>query len=209
MDYRVRFKEIFEEELILEIERKTQEFVVPEGTVLLDVGQFVKTIPIVLNGSLKISRLDENGHELLLYYVNPAQSCAMTFTCCMEQFPSEIRSLAEEETTYIAVPIALMDEWMMRFPTWKSFVMKTIRARLNELLNTIHQLAFLKLDERLYRYLDEKMKSSGSSLINLSHEQIAKDLASSREVISRLLKRFENENRLLLYRNQIKLLKGF
>ena len=100
-----------------------------------------------------------------------------------------------------------MDEWLTKYPSWKSFVMRTIRSRFNELLNAIDQLAFQKLDERLEHYLKEKSRSTGSTLINLSHEQIANDMASSREVISRLLKRLENEGKVLLYRNQIKIMK--
>jgi CRP/FNR family transcriptional regulator len=202
-----QFKHIFEPELLKEFENKVQRVSVKEGDIILDIGQTVRVIPIVLSGTLKISRIDENGKELLLYYVSPNESCAMTFTCCMQQYPSEVRATAEDDVVFLAVPIAIMDDWMKKFPTWKSFVMKTIRARFNELLKAIDQLAFQKLDERLIHYLKEKSKATGSSLINLSHEQIAAEMASSREVISRLLKKLETENKLLLYRNQIKLLR--
>lgn len=151
--------------------------------------------------------MDDDGRELLLYYVNPNESCAMTFTCCMQQHPSEIKAVAEEDVELLAIPISVMDEWMVKYPTWKSFVMETFRNRFNELLKTIDHIAFHKLDERLIHYLKEKSKATGSSLINLSHEQIAGELASSREVISRLLKKLENDKKLLLYRNQIKLLR--
>jgi CRP/FNR family transcriptional regulator len=125
----------------------------------------------------------------------------------MQQFPSEIRAVAEEDVTFVAIPVSLMDEWIVKFPTWKAFVMRTIRARFNELIKTIDQLAFQKLDERLITYLKEKSKQTGSSVINLSHQQIADELATSRVVVSRLLKKLENENKLLLYRNQLKILK--
>lgn len=200
------FEHIFEPELITSFRQKAKTVSVKEGDVILDFGQTVRIIPIVLSGTLKISRLDDAGNELLLYYVSAKESCAMTFTCCMQQFPSEIKATADEDTEFLAIPIASMDDWMMKYPTWKSFVMRTIRTRFNELLKSIDQLAFQKLDERLVHYLKEKSKATGSSLINMSHEQIANEMASSREVISRLLKRLENENRLLLYRNQIKIL---
>jgi CRP/FNR family transcriptional regulator len=202
-----QFKHIFEPELLTEFEQKAKHVSRKEGDIILDIGQTVRVIPIVLSGTLKISRVDDNGHELLLYYVNPKESCAMTFTCCMEQFPSEVKATAEDDVELLAIPITAMDEWMMKYPTWKSFVMKTIRARFKELLTAVDQLAFQKLDERLIHYLKEKSKTTGSALINLSHEQIATEMASSREVISRLLKRLENDKKLLLYRNQIKLLK--
>ncbi len=200
------FKEIFEPELLIEFELKAKHFSAKEGDVILDIGQTVRVIPIVLSGTLKISRIDDSGHELLLYYVNPKESCAMSFTCCMQQFPSEVKATAEDDVEFLAVPIAAMDEWMMKYSTWKSFVMRTIRTRFNELLKSIDQLAFQKLDERLVHYLKEKSKATGSSVINLSHEQIATEMASSREVISRLLKKLENDNKVLLYRNQVKLL---
>lgn len=203
------FRHVFEPELLLEFQKKAKQVAVKEGEIILDFGQTVRIIPIVLSGTLKISRLDEAGKELLLYYVNAKESCAMTFTCCMQQFPSEVKATAEEDTVFLALPIAAMDEWMMKYTTWKSFVMRTIRTRFNELLKSIDQLAFQKLDERLIHYLKEKSKTTGSALINMSHEQIASEMASSREVISRLLKRLENEEKLLLYRNQIKLLPNF
>ncbi|MEP7322119.1 MAG: Crp/Fnr family transcriptional regulator [Saprospiraceae bacterium] len=207
MNITEQFKHIFEPELLKEFEVKAKLITVQEGETILDIGQTVRVIPLVLSGTLKISRMGDDGHELLLYYVSPKESCALTFTCCMEQFPSEVKATAEDTVEFLAIPISAMDDWMMKYPTWKSFVMKTIRARFNELLKAIDQLAFQKLDERLIHYLKEKSKATDSSLINLSHEQIANDMASSREVISRLLKRLENDKKLLLYRNQIKLLR--
>ena len=136
------------------------------------------------------------------------EGCAMTFTCCMQQFPSEVQAVAEEDVIYLSIPISVMDEWIVKYPTWKSFVMRTIRSRFNELMHAIDQLAFQKLDERLVNYLKEKSKLTRSAVLNLSHTEIANDLASSREVVSRLLKKLELDGRLLLYRNQIKLLNG-
>lgn len=200
------FKNLFETELVEEIKKNAQEVSLKEGAVLLDIGQTVRVIPIVLSGTLKISRIDDEGHELFLYYIHPNESCAMTFTCCMEQHTSEIRAVADEDSVILTIPMAAMDQWMIKFPSWKSFIMKTIRSRFNELLVMIDQIAFQRLDERLVHYLKEKSKTSHSALINLSHEQIAIDLASSREVISRLLKRLEHEGKVILFRNQIKLL---
>jgi CRP/FNR family transcriptional regulator len=201
------FKHIFEPELLNVLLEKGKYISLKEGDTIIEIGQTAKIIPIVLSGILKIFRLDEHGHELLLYYVNPKESCAMTFTCCMQHYPSEVQVIAEEDTELFVLPISVMDEWLSTYPTWKSFVMKTIRSRFNELLQTIDQIAFQNLDDRLIRYLKEKSKVTGSSLINLSHEQIATELASSREVISRLLKKLETNHQLLLFRNQIKLLR--
>lgn len=200
------FAALFEPELVKEMEEHSQLLTVKAGKAILDIGQMVRVMPIVLTGTLKISRIDEDGNELLLYYIQQGETCAMTFTCCLQQFPSEIKAVAEEDTTFLAVPISVMDQWIVRYPTWKGYVMKTIRNRFNELLHSIDQIAFQRLDERLISYLKEKSKATGSTLINLSHEQIANELASSRVVISRLLKKLENDQRVLLYHHQIKLL---
>lgn len=203
------FENIFEKDLIDELEKKAKKVSVNPGETILDIGETVRVMPVILSGTVKVSRVDENGKEILLYYVSSNESCAMTFTCCMQQQKSEIRGVAEDNVEMMVVPVEVMDEWLLKYPTWKSFVMKTIRNRFNELLRTIDQVAFQKLDERLIAYLKEKSRASGSTLINLSHEQIANELATSRVVVSRLLKKLENENKLLLYRKQLKLLKDF
>jgi CRP/FNR family transcriptional regulator len=206
MDFKEIFKNVFEPELIKEFEEKVKVVEAKEGDKIISIGQTVRVIPFLLKGSLKVSRLDDKLNEIFLYYLNAMEGCAMTFTCCMQQFPSEVQAVAEEDVTFLAIPISVMDEWIVKYPTWKSFVMRTIRSRFNELMHAIDQLAFQKLDERLVNYLKEKSKLTGSAVLNLSHTEIANDLASSREVISRLLKKLELDGRLLIYRNQIKLL---
>jgi CRP/FNR family transcriptional regulator len=207
MNIHERFSQLFEPDLLSELQNSSKVIHAKAGDTILDIGDTVRSMPIIIEGSVKVSRTDEDGRELLLYYINPNESCAMTFTCCMQQFPSEIRAVAEEDVTLLAIPVSVMDEWLTRFPTWKAFVMRTIRFRFNELLKTIDQIAFQKLDERLVFYLKGKSKNTGSSLVNLSHQQIADDLATSRVVISRLLKKLENDKKVLLYRNQIKIMK--
>lgn len=200
------FRLNLEPALLKELEERGKVVHAKAGETILEIGETVRMMPIVLSGIMKISRMDE-GRELLLYYVNPGETCAMTFTCCMQHFPSEVRAVAEEDVEMLTLPVTVMDEWLIKYPTWKSYVMKTIRYRFNEMLKTIDQIAFQKLDERLVNYLKEKSKATGSSLINLSHEQIANELATSRVVISRLLKKLENDGKVLLYRNQVKLLR--
>jgi CRP/FNR family transcriptional regulator len=208
IDLQTKFRHTFEPELLEEIQSKSKTVKLAAGETILEIGQTVRTMPIIIEGNVKVSRMDEDGRELLLYYINPNESCAMTFTCCLQQYPSEIRAVAEDNVTMLAIPVSVMDEWLAKFPSWKAFVMRTIRGRFNELLKTIDQIAFQKLDERLIVYLKEKSKHSGSSLINLSHQQIADELATSRVVISRLLKKLENDGRVLLFRNQVKILNG-
>lgn len=198
---------LFEKELLDELYSVAKHMAVPAGTVILDIGQTIRVMPLVTKGTVKVFREDEEGKELLLYYINSNESCAMTFTCCMEPRVSEIKAVAEDDVELMAIPINMMDKWMMTYTTWKSFVMRTIRTRFDELLHTIDTIAFHKLDERLVAYLKDKSEKTGSTLLNISHQDIANDLASNRVVISRLLKQLENQKKLLLYRNQIKLLK--
>ena len=206
MEIKDQFKDVFEPGLIAEISIRAKRLRVKAGESILDVGQTVKMIPLILSGLVKVSRVEEDGRELFLYYISPDESCAMTFTCCMQGHPSEIRAEAEEDVEMLMVPIEAMDEWLAKYPTWKSFVMKTIQNRFNELLKTIDLIAFQNLDQRLVAYLREKARASGTSLVNFSHEQIATDLATARVVVSRLLKKLEHDGKVLLYRNQVKLL---
>lgn len=202
-------KYLFEPELKKEMDEVAKYMTAKEDDMIMDYGQIVRGVPIITSGSVRVYRIDEDGKEILLYYINPQETCAMTFTCCMEQRPSEVRAIADEDVEMIFVPVQYMDSWMMKYVTWKNFVMGTIHDRFNELLKTIDMIAFQKLDERLKHYLQQKSKHIDSKLLNLSHEDIATDLATSRVVISRLLKRLENDGVLLLYRNQIKLLSAF
>ena len=202
-----KFSSIFEPELLAELESKSMVMQVNGGETMLNPGQTIRAVPIVLGGTFKVSRINEEGQELLLYYVKEGESCAMTFTCCMMAHASVIKGSAEEDSELLCIPVDVMDEWMMKYPTWKRFVMTTILSRFTEVLKSIDEVAFKKLDDRLVHYLKEKSKATGSSLINLSHQQIADELSTNRVVISRLLKKLELDKKLLLYRNQIKLLK--
>jgi len=202
----VFFNAIFEKELISEIDSLSERAFFSSGEVIMDYGQTIRQMPLITKGSVKISRQDEDGHELFLYYINMHETCAMTFTCCMMRNVSEIKAVAEDDVEMLLLPIDVMDKWMMKYTTWKSFIMRTIMLRFNELLKTIDQIAFQQLDERLIHYLLEKSKTNHSTVLNLSHQTIADDLASSRVVISRLLKKLEIDKKIILYRNQIKLL---
>jgi len=202
-----KFSSVFESDLLAELEKKSMIMQVKAGEIMLNPGQTIRAVPLVLSGIFKVSRINEEGQELLLYYVKEGESCAMTFTCCMMAHASVIRGSAEEDSELLCIPVDLMDEWMMKYRTWKRYVMATILNRFTEVLRSIDEVAFKKLDDRLVNYLKEKSKATGSPLINLSHQQIADELGTNRVVISRLLKRLELDKKLLLYRNQIRLMK--
>ena len=176
------------------------------GTVIMDVGQYIKLVPLVIEGAIKVSREDEDGHELFLYYLQGGQTCSMSFTCCMMNKKSEIRTIAEENTKMIGIPIRYVDEWMTKYQSWKNFVMQTYDYRMMELVRTIDSIAFHHMDERLLAYLDKKAKATHSKVINATHQEIAYDLNASREAVSRLLKQLENDGQVKLGRNKIELI---
>lgn len=182
---------------------------IEEGDVLMDYGKNIRSMPIILSGTIKVMRQDEEGREILLYYLGSSESCAMAYTCCMESRQSEVKAIAEERVTVLAIPQKKLDEWLVKYASWRTYIFNSFTQRFNEMLKSIDSIAFGKLDERLEQYLRNKAKISGKSSILLTHHQIAEDLGTTRVVISRLLKKLENDGSLLLYRNEIKLLKAF
>lgn len=173
------------------------------GEVIMDINAYVKLVPLVVEGSIKVVREDEDGKELFLYYLQAGDTCSMSFTCCMMDKKSQIRTVAEENTTMIGIPIRYMDEWMTKYQSWKNFVMRSYDDRMMELVRTIDGIAFKKMDERLLQYLHKKAEATQSHTIHTTHQQIAYDLHASREAISRLLKQLEKEGQVALGRNRI------
>ena len=197
---------LFEPELIDEIARVGTLRSVPEGTVLIKIGQYVKSMPLLLSGAIKILRNDSDGDELLLYFLERGDTCAMTLTCCLGHKKSEIKAVAEVDTELIMIPIEKMEVWTAKYKTWRQFVFESYHSRLMEMLETIDNIAFLKMDERLLKYLKDKAIVNKSTTIKNTHQEIAFELHTSRVVISRLLKKLENQKKIQLNRNQIELL---
>lgn len=179
-----------------------------EGDIILDYGKYIRMMPLILKGTIKVLRKDENGKEILLYYLSSNESCSMAYSCCVEAKKSEVKAIAEEEVELLAIPHTQLDGWLCKYASWKNYIMRSFNERFLELLKSIESIAFHKLDERLIHYLKSKQRLSGSSVIKASHYIIAEELATSRVVISRLLKQLENEGKILLYRNEIKLMDG-
>ncbi len=202
-------KNIFEPSLLKEMQQFGiwQNFA--EGEVIMDYGKYIRMMPVILNGTVKVYRLDENGNEILLYYLSSNESCSMAYSCCIEAKKSEVKAIAEDNVELIAIPNIKLDEWLCAYPSWKNYIMRSFNERFIELLKSIESIAFHKLDDRLVAYLKEKQRLTGSSVIKASHYLIADELATSRVVISRLLKTLENSNKIILYRNEIKLLPSF
>lgn len=163
-------------------------------------------MPLLLTGSIKILREDADGDELLLYFLEKGDTCAMTFSCCLGTHKSEIRAVAESDTELLMIPVAQMDVWMGQYKSWQRFSLDSYHTRMMELLETVDTLAFMRMDERLMKHLQDKAKVTHDYHIHTTHQEIAIDLHTSRVVISRILKRLEKEGKIKMHRNQIQVI---
>lgn len=179
---------------------------IPAGEVLMRTGQYVRNTMLVLDGTIKVYReSEEDGTEFLMYYLKSGEACALSIICAAKMEASRIMAQAMEDTTILMLPLHFLDEWMTKYKSWYYFVLETYRNRFDELLNLVDQVAFRNMDERLQFYLERYMQVNKTHIIPLSHQEIATDLNSSREVISRLLKKMEQRELLILHRNQIEM----
>ena len=197
---------VFEEALIKEIAEVSTLVEFEEGDRLIDIGEYIRRMPLLLTGAIKILREDRDEGDLLLYFLEKGDTCAMTLACCMGDTRSEIRAIAENSGSLAMIPVNKMEEWLGKYKSWRNFVFTSYNKRLSEMLNAVDNLAFMKMDERLLNYLNEKAKVNNSDIINNTHQEIAYELNTSRVVVSRLLKAFENEGKIKLNRNNIVLL---
>jgi CRP/FNR family transcriptional regulator len=205
-ELKASYGNLFEEALINEIAQVGTFKEVPEGHKLMEIGEYIKGMPLLISGVIKVLREDPDGDELLLYYLEQGDTCSVTLSCCMGQAKSEIRAIAETDAKLIMIPIRKMEEWTAKYRSWRNFVFESYNNRLNEMLHTIDTIAFLNMDERLVNYLREKARVNKDSIIRNTHQEIAYDLHSSRVVISRLLKKLEQMGKLEIHRNYLKIL---
>ena len=202
------FPQLRDKKLLEEIAQHGKVMAFPAHTTIMDYGQYLSHMPLITQGSIKIMREDEEGHEILLYHVYPGSTCAVSLTCCMERRKSEIQAIAESDVQLIMLPVEKMEPWMREYPGWRQFVIQTYADRFAELLQVIDDTAFRKLDERLARYLLRRSKAAGVTTLKTTHQEIAQDLNGSRESISRLLKQLERLGRIKLGRNMVEILPG-
>ena len=202
----INFGYLLEKDLISEIEELGVFKTFKEDTTIIEVGDYIKSMPLLISGAIKILREDENGDEIVLYYLEKGDTCAMTLSCCMGQTKSKIRAVAETNVELIMLPKEKMAEWLGKYKTWQSYILQTYHNRMDELLEALDTIAFLKMDERLFKYLKDKAMVTHNDVLNVTHKQISEDLHTSRVVISRLLKKLENESKIQLFRNSIKVL---
>lgn len=179
---------------------------IPAGEVIMRVGQYIKHTLLIGSGRVRLYRQGDNGEEAFIYDLEPGNACALSMICNIKQEASEIMAKTLENTVVIMIPIQLMDELMQQYKTWYYFVIANYRARFEELLVVFDQVVFKGMDERLEFYLNNQFANSKMNQIFITHQEIANDLNTSREVISRLLKKMEQNRRIRLLRNSIELL---
>ncbi|MBT8393338.1 MAG: Crp/Fnr family transcriptional regulator [Bacteroidia bacterium] len=200
------FDDIFEKRLISEIAKNGIYKTYKKGEMLLDIGDEMTHIPLILKGLVKVLREDQHEDEILLYFLEERDTCAISFVNCINQSKSVFRASVEEDTECILFPVAKIEDWIVKFKTWRTFIIDSYHNRLLELGENIRSLAFLKLDDRLHKYLAKQVDLKHSEKLSITHQEIANDLHTSRVVVSRLLKALEHEGKIKLGRNKIDVL---
>ena len=193
----------FEPELKQELTKNCILKEIPAGEVIMRTGQYIKHTLLIGSGRVKLYRQGEDGEEAFIYYLEPGAACALSMICNTRQEASEIMAKTVEDTVAIMIPIQLMDELMQKYKSWYYFVIANYRARFEELLTVLDSVVFKSMDERLEFYLNNQFESSKTSLISITHQEIANDLNTSREVVSRLFKKMEQNKKIRLHRNAI------
>lgn len=198
-----KFAHILDEDLISEISEKGILKNFKKDDIIIDINQTLNFIPLLLTGDIKIIREDNEGKELLIYFLEAGDTCTMSLTCCLGESKSKIRAVAEKDSTLIMIPVQNMHTWFHNNASWRDFILRSYQIRFDEMLEAIDSLAFMKMDERLYKYLKNMSMVDETKTISIKHQEIAEDLNTSRVVISRLLKKLENEGKIELGRNRI------
>ena len=200
------FSYLFDDEILQNISEVSKIIEFQKHDIIIDIGQELNFVPLLIMGNIKVLREDSNGDELLLYVLESGDTCAMSLTCCMSRSSSKIRAIADTDVKVIMIPIAQMRQWFNTNESWRNFILQSYQVRFDEMLETIDTLAFMKMDQRLFKYLTDKVKLASSTRLEITHLEIAEDLHTSRVVISRLLKQLEKENKIKLARNSITVL---
>lgn len=197
---------IFQTLLKKEVDEAGQVRSFPAGTVIVNFNAYISSIPIILSGSIKVIRTDEDGREILLYYIKPGESCIMSFLAGIHNDTSKIKAIVEEDVELLLIPIDKAKQWIKEFPEWADFIFNLYQKRFEELLEVVNSIAFQKADVRLMNLLNQKSKLFNSKEIKVTHQQLADETGLSREAVSRVLKQMENEGLVAITRNKIMLM---
>lgn len=201
-----QFGYLFQDELLEEIATIAIYKEFKANKTIIDIDNYIVSIPLVIQGAIKILREDKEGDELVLYYIEKGDTCAMTLSCCMGQTKSKIKAIAETDVKLLMLPKEKMSEWLGKYSSWQEFILQSYHSRLHEFIEAVDSIAFLNMGERLFKYLKDKAMVTHTDIIQITHQQIANDMHTSRVVISRLLKSLEKEQQIELHRNSIKVL---
>lgn len=197
---------VLNEVLLAEMDKMGQYREVRAGELIMDIGDPIPGLPLLLNGAIKILRVDPEGDEMLLYFLESGDSCAMTLGSFYGEQKSEIRAVAEQDGTLLIVPLQAVYDWTGQHEDFRRFVFESFNTRLKELVEAVDTLAFMDLHDRLSKYLDDRVKVNGTVNLSTTHADIASDLNSSRVVVSRVLKQLEREGKIQLHRHRIEVL---
>ena len=200
------FSTIFEKKLIDEIVEVGFLDKFKVGETLVDIGENMTHIPLILSGAVKIIRQEKEGDELVLYFLEKGDTCAVSFINCINRKKSIFKGVVENDIEAIFVPVEQIDDWLAKYKTWRHFIIDSYHFRLIEMVESIDGLAFMKMNQRLFKYLSDKAKINHNVNLEITHQQIANDLNTSRVVITRLLKQLHNEGKVYSSRNKVKVL---
>ena len=200
------YSNVFEEELIDEIIRVGHFDKIKEGELLIDIGHDMTHIPLILDGVVKISRQEKKGEEIALYFLERGDTCAISFVNCINRKQSIFKGVVEKDIEAIFIPVQYIDDWLAQYKSWRHFIIDSYHFRLIEMVESIDSLAFMKMSERLLKYLTDKVKITNDVDLDITHQEIANDLNSSRVVITRIIKQLHDEGKIFSTRNKIKVL---
>ena len=199
-------KDIFQSDLVREIEESGNLKHFSAGETIVNMDSYIKNIPVVISGSIKVIRTEEDGREILLYYLTPGESCIVSILSGMKNETSKIKAIVEEDADIMLIPADKAKEWVKKYPDWTEFIFDLYQKRFEELLDIVNSVAFQKIDARLLHLIKQKTQLYNSKEISVTHQQLADELGITREATSRVLKQMEKDQILILSRNKIALL---
>ena len=203
------YTDVFEDSLIDKIVEVGHFDKIKSGELLIDIGEEMTHIPLILNGVVKIIRKEKEGEEIVLYFLERGDTCAISFVNCINRKQSIFKGLVEKDIEAIFLPVEFIDGWLAKYKSWRHFIIDSYHFRLLEMVESIDSLAFMKMDERILKYLTDKVKISNDVDLEITHQEIANDLNSSRVVITRIIKQLHDAGKIFSTRNKIKVLDFF
>ncbi|GAB2779466.1 Crp/Fnr family transcriptional regulator [Salinimicrobium soli] len=203
------YSHIFEPNLIQDITEVGYLKKINNGHLMIDIGEELTHIPLIIDGIVKIIRKDKHGFELSIYYLEPGDTCAISFANCINKKKSIFKGIAESDVEAVFIPVGLVDKWLIQYESWRHFIIDSYHFRLLEMVETIDSLAFLKLENRIWKYLTDKVRIANNIDLEITHQKIAEDLNSTRVVITRIIKKLHDEEKIYSTRNKVKLLEYY